>query len=84
MASKHDRTLAAIFTNPTPGNVKWRDVEALLLKLGARKSEGDGSRVRFVLNNEPLNLHRPHPSPEMKRYAVRKVAMFLERMDIRP
>lgn len=49
MNARHRKTLKAIFTDPVSGSIKWRDVEALLLALGAEMSEGSGSRVRFTI-----------------------------------
>jgi len=77
MNAGHRKTLKAIFTDPVSGSIKWRDVEALLLALGAEMSEGNGSRVRFTLAGQTLFLHRPHPSPETKRWAIREIRAFL-------
>jgi hypothetical protein len=58
--SKHDKTLAAIFAEPTRANVKWADIEALLNHRGAEITEGEGSRVRVLLNGIRAVFHRPH------------------------
>ena len=52
MKRKHQRTLELIFSRPTSGNVQWRDVEALLVELGAEVTEREGSRVAVVLFDE--------------------------------
>ncbi|KAB2875067.1 MAG: type II toxin-antitoxin system HicA family toxin [Bauldia sp.] len=77
MNARHRKTLKAIFTDPVSGSIKWRDVEALLLALGAEMSEGSGSRVRFTIAGQTLFLHRPHPSPDTKRWAIRGIREFL-------
>ena len=82
--SKHDKTLAAIFAEPTRANVKWKDVEALLESVGAELSEGDGSRVRVYLNGIRAVFHRPHPRPEMDRGALRSVRRFLSDAGVTP
>ncbi len=84
MRSKHQETLRAIFANPVSGSIKWREVEALLIALGAEMSEGSGSRVRFTLAGQTLFLHRPHPSPDTKRWAVQAIREFLTNAGIRP
>lgn len=84
MRGKHKQTLEAIFTNPVNGSIKWRDVEALLIALGAEMSEGSGSRVRFTIAGQTLFLHRPHPSPDTKRWAVRDIREFLTNVGIGP
>ncbi|MGF1659560.1 MAG: type II toxin-antitoxin system HicA family toxin [Rubrimonas sp.] len=84
MNGKHRRTLAAIFSEPVPSGLKWDDIEALLMAAGCERSEGRGSRVRFTREGVTLFAHRPHPSPETKRYLVREVRAFLEQCGIRP
>jgi hypothetical protein len=82
--SKHEKTLTAIFAKPTRSDVKWGDVEALLLHLGAEISEGSGSRVRVSLNGAKAVLHRPHPRPEIKKYALEHIRDFLEGAGVTP
>jgi hypothetical protein len=74
--SKHDKTLAAIFADPTRANIKWHDIEAMLLHFGARVYEGSGSRVRVEFNGHIATFHRPHPQPDAKRGLVRSVREF--------
>jgi hypothetical protein len=84
MNSRHRRTLAAVFAEPTSGTLAWADVEALLLATGARLAEGRGSRVRFEKDGEVETFHRPHPAKEAKRYQVRAARDFLERIGAAP
>lgn len=84
MNSKHRRTLEAIFTRPVPVGLRWADIEALLMALGAERSEGRGSRVRFVLNSVEAVFHRPHPHPDTDKGAVVAVRQFLEATRIKP
>lgn len=83
-ATKHDKTLAAIFDDPVRAGILWSDVEAMLLAFGAERTEGSGSRVRFVLNGVRAVFHRPHPRKETDRGAVKSVRRFLEEGGIRP
>jgi hypothetical protein len=76
--NKHERTLEAIQAEPVRSNIKWVDIEALLKHLGAEISEGRGSRMRVVLNNVRAVFHRPHPSPNTDKGAVKSVRRFLE------
>ncbi|WP_348628891.1 type II toxin-antitoxin system HicA family toxin [Mesorhizobium sp. M1E.F.Ca.ET.063.01.1.1] len=55
-----------------------------MIALGAEVSEGSGSRVRFTISGRTLFLHRPHPSPDTKRWAVREIREFLTNVGIRP
>jgi len=82
MNSKHRKTLAAISTTPTSGNIEWRKIESLFIALGATVIEGNGSRVSFVLNNEKGDFHRPHPGKEAKRYQIRNASDFLSRAGV--
>lgn len=78
MNQKHRKTLKAIFKVPVQSNVRWNDIENLLINLGAKISEGRGSRVRIELNGEEFVFHRPHPSPETDKGALKSVRRFLE------
>ena len=84
MSKKHERTLAAIFTDPLPANVKWRDVEALLQAVGGELVEGRGSRVTVFLNEAKATFHRPHPRPDPDKGALRAVRRFLLEAGVRP
>ena len=78
MNSKNRKTLEEIFKNPTPASINWNDVESLLSALGAQISEGNGSRVRVLLNGVRAVFHRPHPQKETDKGAVMSVRRFLE------
>lgn len=82
MNKKHQTTLEAIFSHPTPGNIEWRKIEALFIALSAKVIEGDGSRVSFIINDEKGDFHRPHPGKEAKRYQVRNAKEFLTRVGV--
>jgi HicA toxin of bacterial toxin-antitoxin, len=84
MSKRHERTLAAIFTDPLPANVKWRDVEVLFLALGGVLIEGRGSRVTVFLNDAKATFHRPHPRPDTDKGALRAVRRFLLQAGVRP
>lgn len=84
MNAKHRRTLDSIFKQPVQSNVVWKDIEALMLHLGAEMSEGQGSRVRFVLNGIRATFHRPHPKKETDKGALMSVRRFLENAGLKP
>lgn len=77
MKRKHQKTLEAIFAHPVSGNVQWRDIEALLIELGAEISEREGSRVLVRLFGERRVFHRPHPSPNTDKGAVASLRDWL-------
>lgn len=84
MNSQHRKTLARIFAEPTPADIRWVEIEALLTALGAEVEDAAGSRVWIGLNGVRAVFHRPHPSPQTKRGAVRAVRDFLIAAGVRP
>ena len=82
MNNKHQKTLALVFEDPVSGTIEWRDVEMLLIAVGARTIEGRGSRIRFVKDDEVQTFHRPHPMKEAKRYQIRAARGFLQRIGV--
>jgi len=81
---RHEQTLARIFTQPAPANLRWSEIEGLFQAIGAEISEGSGSRIRVALDGVRAVFHRPHPSPDAKREAVRSVREFLTAAGISP
>lgn len=84
MTAKQRRTLKAVFAIPTPTNVRFSYITALVVGLGGDVREGAGSRVVFELKGRRLYLHRPHPGRQAKRYHVEEVREFLRALEIRP
>jgi HicA toxin of bacterial toxin-antitoxin, len=81
---RHRRTLDQIFAEPTPANIRWDAIEALMEALGAQISEGAGSRIRIALSGVRAVFHRPHPSPETTRGWLRAVRDFLTAAGVNP
>jgi len=84
MQSKHQRTLEAIFENPVRSNIPWKDIENLLIAVGAEINEGRGSRVRIFLNGVRSVFHRPHPGKETDKGAVKSMRRFLIEAGVEP
>jgi hypothetical protein len=84
MNTKHRKTLAVIFSRPTPASIVFADIEALIKALGGSVAEREGSRVRIELNGEQWRCHRPHPGKEAKRYQVEEARELLERAGVLP
>jgi hypothetical protein len=84
MKRQHEKTLAEVFRRPTSMTLEWKRVEALFVALGAEVIEGDGSRVRFMLNGTIGTFHRPHPQKEAKPYQVRDARAFLSNAGVKP
>ena len=84
MNRRHERTLASIFGHPTSGNLPWRDVEALLVALGAEVTERRGSRVGVRLFGDRRVFHRPHPGPDTDKGAVASIREWPRRNGVEP
>ncbi|MCQ2248287.1 MAG: type II toxin-antitoxin system HicA family toxin [Treponema sp.] len=72
-----------IFKDPVQSNIEWRDIENLLLSLGAIISEGNGSRVRIELNGVRAVFHRPHPEKVTDKGAVKSMRKFLDNSGVK-
>ena len=84
MNSKHRKTLAAIFADPANGNLEWRAIESLLVAVGCRVVEGQGSSVTFEKAGLRATFHRPHPDKAALRYRVLAAREFLSRLGVKP
>ena len=82
MNSRQRRTLKVIYERPERADIDWRDIESLLIALGAEITEGRGSRVRIILNGVRAVFHRPHPQRETDKGAVRSMRRFLQEAGI--
>ena len=59
-------------------------MEALFVHLGAKLSEGNGSRLRVLLNDRVAVFHRPHPRKETDKGALASVRRFLGEAGVKP
>ena len=84
MKRKSSKTLALIFARPVSGSIKWRDIESLLVDLGAKMSEREGSRIGVKLFGEVRVFHRPHPSPDTDKGAVESIRKWLNENGVLP
>ena len=84
MNNRQQKTLAAIFAHPMPKTMVWADIEALLLAIGCKVIEGDGSRVRFIRDDVIGYFHRPHPKKEAAPYQIRDAKTFLTKLGVEP
>lgn len=83
MNNKQRKVYDQLYKDPVQADIKWSDIENLLVSLGAVKSEGNGSRVRIILNNERAVFHRPHPDGNTDKGAIKAVRRFLENAGVK-
>jgi hypothetical protein len=65
MNKKQRKTLEKIYQ--AAALIKWNDFLSLIKHLGGEVEQGAGFRCRIWLNDRAINLHKPHPQPEIKR-----------------
>lgn len=84
MKKRHKATLDLSYARPVNGSIRWADMEALFVALGAEVSEGEGSRVGVFLFGEVRVFHRPHPSPDTDKGAVASIRKWLDENGVKP
>ena len=83
MNSKQKKVYQRIFKNPVQSDIEWKDIEKFLESLGAKISEGNGSRVRIELKGERAVFHRPHPEKVTDKGAVKTMRRFPENAGVK-
>ncbi len=85
MSHKHQHLLETIFREPINTNVHWREVESLMIHLGATVENLSGARLRVNLNGYEDTLHRPHHgSSTLGRQDVKHLREVLARGRVTP
>ena len=77
MSHKHLHLLQAIYHDPLSANIHWREIESLLLHLGATIESAHGARFRIVLNKVEIFLHHPHNSSTCAKQEIKQIREFL-------
>jgi hypothetical protein len=73
-----------IFTDPVPVNLPWAGVTNLFEVLGASMTQGQGSRVWVLLNEQRAVFHGPHPQRVTDKGAIKSVRDFLSNAGVTP
>lgn len=84
MKQRNIKTLNLIFSRPVSANIKWGEIEALFIALGADIQEREGSRVLVRLFGERRVFHRPHPTPNTDKGAVESIRKWLSDNGVKP
>ena len=83
MSHKHESLLNTILSGPVSGNIHWREVESMLMHLGATVEPHHGASFRIVLNGVEGFLHRPHNNNTCSKQELRHVRDYLETAGIK-
>ena len=87
---KQEDAFARIFSKPTLASITYSEAISLLRHLGAEVDEArSGSRVAVSITNKnvadrdlvpkrTMNLHKPHPGKELKKYQIEVIRDFLK------
>jgi hypothetical protein len=79
---KHEKTLEAMRQRPLTANLRWSDVEKLLIHLGAAIKAGKGSAISVSLHGKKAYFHRPHPGDKADRGAIETALKLLDQAGI--
>lgn len=80
-----DKLKKQIKRTPVPKNITWADLRWLLQQLGYEEdTTGGGSHVRFFHHglDDVIDLHKPHPSNEVKPFYIKSVRAKLEELQL--
>jgi hypothetical protein len=79
--SKREKLIQRFLSKPV--DFSWGELKTLLEGLGYSLASGGvsgGSRVKFLhAQHPPVILHKPHPTPVLKRYQIEQIAEFLKK-----
>ena len=85
LSNKHRKTLLDIWKVPPLANLKWTRVESLIRAVGGKIEQGNGSRVRFVIDGRVGRFHTPHKNGiNTDKGAVSSLRKYLTDCSITP
>jgi hypothetical protein len=78
--SKREKLVQRFLTRPN--DFTWQELVTMLKGFGYEQVSGGksgGSRVKFLhLTLPPISLHKPHPTPVLKRYQLEQIAEIIK------
>ena len=80
---KKEKLIARLKSNPKV--FTFEEMETLLITLGFEKSnkgKTSGSRVKFMKDDIPIILHKPHPRKELLAYQIKQIIEILEKEEL--
>ena len=82
MSKKHQKVLSSIFSDHLSSNIHWKEIESLLIHLGAEFREGSGASLAVILNGKEFILHRGHHNSTMPKKSLHELRKFLKLANI--
>lgn len=82
MNHRHRKVLHALFAHPLNANIDFREVEHVLLELGAEIDNKSGSRIGVTLKGHTAAFH--HANHSLPKDEVVQIRKFLETCGITP
>ena len=76
---KKEKLIARLKSNPK--DFTFEEMQTLLIYLGfemSNKGKTSGSQVKFIKDNIPIILQKPHPRKELLEYQVKQILDVLE------
>jgi hypothetical protein len=80
---KKEKLIERLKSNPK--DFAFDEMQTLLESLGfelSNKGKTSGSRVKFMKDNIPISLHKPHPRNELLEYQIKQVLEILEKENL--
>ncbi len=84
MSHKYSNLLRAIFHDPIPANIHWREIESLLHHVGAEIEPAHGARFRVLLNGVEGFLHYPHHGSTCSKQEIKILREYLSSAGMSP
>ena len=83
MSKKHQKVLSSIFSDHLSSNIHWKEIESLLIHLGAEFREGSGASLVITLNGAEFSMHRGHHNSTMTKKSLHQLKKFLQSVNIK-
>ena len=84
MSKKHQKVLSAIFSDHPSSNIHWKEIESLLIHLGAEFREGSGASLVVIISGIEFSMHRSHHNSTMSKKSLYQLRKFLESVNVTP
>ncbi len=75
---KHKKLLKKLLQKPRSSNIRWSEIENMLIHFGAKINEGKGSAITVILKGKIAIFHRPHPDNKADKGAMENTIKFLK------